>query len=290
MKLLLVKKREKKKYPFLKKAFEERGFKVKNADLKDLSLFSDRKESRVEGPKLGIKNTKAVYLEAGLEMAPFVEPFLDELSRRGIYCQVKPNSHYILSNELLQITALNEHGVRIPRTYIFKDKEMAKAIAKKISFPVLFKTFSKGKKNQSVIVESEKALASVTSGISQEIDGAVLREFISGDVTQCAVIGNTVFSIQRKMEKGDLQPVKKASMTKIAAKDRETAIQAARVCSCDIATVKMCKGYVLKVKPLVNFLVYNKKTGDDLFEYVAELFAQKTGLGKKKSEADEETK
>lgn len=278
MKLLMVTKREKKKYPFLRKAFEEKGFRVKSVDIKDISLFSDRKKSRIEGPKLGLKETKGVYLEAGLKLTQFVEPLLDELERRGIYCQVKTGSHYILSNELLQITTLNNYNIQIPRTFIFKDQGKVKALAGKLSFPVLFKTFANGEKSQGFIVDSAKALLSVSDGIKHELDGIVLREFIEGNVDQCAVIGNTVFNIQRKLENNLLQPIKKAVMTKISSKDRETAIHAANICGCDIATVKMCRGYVLKVKPLVNFLVYNKKTGENLFEYVAELFAEKTGF------------
>jgi len=279
MKLLMATKKEKKRYPFLKEAFEERGFTVKSADLKDLSLYSERKKSRIEGPRLGIKNTSAAYLEAGLQLTQFVEPLLDELERRAIYCQVKAGSHFILSNELLQITALNNYSIRIPRTFIFKDRGKLKQLSERLSFPVLFKTFSKGAKSQSFIVESAKSLLSVSEGIKYNIDGLLLREFIEGDIDQCAVVGKDVFSIQRKFEKGDLQPVKKAVMAKVSAQDKEAAIQAANVCGCDIATVKMCRGFVLKVKPLVDLLTYNKKTGDNLFENVAALFAEKTGLG-----------
>jgi len=280
MKLLMLKKKEKKKYPFLKQAFEEKGFTVKTADLKDLSLFSDMKKSRVEGSKIGFNSVDAVYFESGLELTSFTEPLLDEIERREIYCQVKKNSHYILSNELLQITMLNNFNIRIPRTFILRDLSKIKALATKLSYPVLFKVFSSGEKDQSTIVESEKALHSVSRGIKKKASGVLVREFIEGDVDQAAVIGKKVFSIQRKLEKGELQDLKKAKLSALSTQDKETAIQAATICGCDIATVKMCKGYVLKVKPLVNFLLYNKKTGEDLFECVAEFYQEKTGQEK----------
>ncbi len=284
MKLLMVTKKDKRRHPFLKQAFEETGFTVKHTDIKEVSLFSDMKGSRIEGPRLGVKTTSAVYLEAGLQLTQFVEPFLDELERRAIYCQVRSGSHYVLSNELLQITALNNYNIRIPRTYIFRDRSQLKALAEKLSFPALFKTFSKGSKSQSFIVDSPKSLLSVSDGIKYELDGIVLREFIEGDVDQCAVIGKKVYSLQRKFEKGELQPLKKAVITKLSSQDKETAVHAANVCGCDIATVKMCRGYVLKVKPLVDLLIYNKKTGENLFEEVSALFAEKTGLRKTEGE------
>lgn len=288
MKLIMVTKKDKKRHPLMKQAFENAGFSVRHVDLKELSLFSDTKESRIEGPRLGVKTTSAVYLEAGLQLTQFVEPFLDELERRAIYCQVRAGSHYILSNELLQITELNNYGIRIPRTYIFKDRSRIKALAEKLSFPALLKTFSKGIKSQSFIVDSKKALLSVSDGIKHELDGVVLREFIEGDVDQCAVIGKKVYSLSRKFDGRELQPVKKAVMAKLSTQDEETAIHAASVCGCDIATVKMCRGYVLKVKPLVNLLIYNKKTGANLFEDAAAFFAKKTGLKNKKTDEGEE--
>jgi len=287
MKLLMLKKKDKKKYSFLKQAFEEKGFTVKTADLKELSLFSDMKNSRVEGPKLGFKNIEAVYFESGLELTSFTEPLLDEIERREIYCQVKKNSHYILSNELLQITMLNNFNIKIPRTFILRNLDRVNSISPKLSYPVLFKVFSNGKKDQSTIVESEKSLFSVSRGIKKKMSGVLLREFIEGDVDQVAVIGKRVFSIQRKLEQGELQELKKAKLSVLSTQDKETAIQAASICGCDIATVKMCKGYVLKVKPLVNFLLYNKKTGDNLFEHVAEFYVKKTGLEKPMPEPEQ---
>ncbi|MEM0360343.1 MAG: hypothetical protein QXK06_03345 [Candidatus Diapherotrites archaeon] len=278
MKLLMVTKKARKRHPFLEKAFKEKGFEVKNVDIKEVSLFSSRGKSRIEGPKLCLKKTKAVYLEAGLKLTQFVEPLLDEIERRGIYCQVKAGSHYVLSNEPLQTTTLNSFEVRMPRTFIFRSQGKVKILANKLSYPALVKTFVKGEKTQRFIVDSPKALLSVADSVRHELDGIIVREFIEGDLDQCAVIGDKVYSIQRKFQKDAIQPAKKAKMSSLSAKDRETAIHAARICGCDIATVKMCKGYVLKVKPLVDFVLFNKKTGADLFKDVAELFAQKTGF------------
>jgi len=288
MKLLMAIKGDKKRHPFLKQFFEERGFSVKEFNLKEISLYSDRKSSRIEGERLGIKNTNAVYLEAGLQLTHLAEPLLDEIERRALYCQVKAGSHYVLSNELLQITTLNNYNVRMPRTFIFKDRSKLKTLSDKLSFPLLFKTFSNGTKSQSFIVKSKKSLLSVSDGIKYKIDGLLLREFISGDVDMCAVIGQKVYTLSRKFEKGDLQPVKKAVASKLSTQDTEAAVHAAKVCGCDIATVKMCRGYVLKVKPLVDFLLFNKKTGENLFEDVAELFAEHTGLKKQKPEPEPE--
>jgi hypothetical protein len=276
----MITKKAKRRHPLLKKAFEEKGFEVKNIDIKEVSLFSERGKSRIEGPKLCLAETKAAYIEAGLKLTQFVEPLLDEIERRGIYCQVKAGSHYALSNEPLQTTTLNAYAVKIPRTFVFRSQGKVKILANKLSYPALVKTFAKGEKSQRFIVDSPKSLLAMSEGVKHELDGMIVREFIEGDIDQCAVIGDKVYSIQRKFEKGAIQPAKKAKMSSLSSKDRETAIHAARICGCDIATVKMCKGYVLKVKPLVDFLLYNRKTGADLLADVTELFAEKTGFVK----------
>ncbi|MCD6247162.1 MAG: hypothetical protein J7J87_01880 [Candidatus Diapherotrites archaeon] len=273
-KLLMAVEGEKKRFTFLKDAFRQAGLDVKAITVRELTLFTNMSGSKIKNSKLGLSKIKAIYLETPLKLTQFVEPLLDEIERRGIYCQVKKNSYYIGSNELLQLSVLNEYNIKIPRTTILGNVEQIKAVAEKFSYPVLLKLYSKGEKIQSFIANDEKMLASLAERV--QADNAIIREYIAGEVDHCAVIGDKVYNLKRMVkEDGSLQPLKKALPSKLSKAEEETAIQAASVCSCDIATVKMCKGFVLKVKPYVNMVVFTKKTGENIFEEVASLFKEK---------------
>ena len=270
-KLIMAVEGEKKRFGLLKDAFKEKGFDVKTIHVRELTLFSDMSGSRIKNSGLALTKTKAVYLETPLELTQFVEPLLDEIERRGIYCQLKKGSFYIGSNELLQISVLNEYNIKVPRTMIVGSPEQIKAAAEKFSYPVLVKFYVKGKKIHSFIAKDEKTLLSLSEGI--QADNALIRDYIVGEVDHCAVIGEKVYNLRRLVkEDGSLQPLKKALPAKLSKAEEELAIQAASVCGCDIAMVKMCKGFVLKVKPYVNMLTFTKRTGQNLFEEVAELF------------------
>lgn len=273
-KLLMAVEGERKRFAFLKEAFKQAGFDVKMLAVRELTLFTSMAGSKIRNSKLSLSKTKAIYLETPLKLTQFVEPLLDEIERRSIYCQVKSNSYYIGSNELLQLSVLNEYNIKIPRTIILGNVEQIKAVAEKFSYPVLLKLYSKGEKMQTFIAKDEKMLTSLADGIQAE--NAIIRDYIAGEVDHCAVIGDKVYNLKRMVkEDGSLQPLKKAVPAKLSKAEEETAIQAASVCGCDIATVKMCKGFVLKVKPYINMVVFTKKTGENIFEEVAMLFKEK---------------
>jgi len=274
--LIMAVEGEKKRFALLKDAFRQKGFGVKMIPVRELTLVTDAKGSRIRASSL--RSFKgAIYLETPLKLTHFVEPLLDEIDRAGFYCQLKKGAYYIGSNELLQLSVLNSYNIKIPRTMIFGSLEQIKNFAEKFSYPVLLKVYRKGEKIQSVIAKDANELISLAE--RTQGDNAIVREYIAGEVDHCAVIGDKVFNLKRAVKEDglNLQPLKKAISAKLSKTEEETAIQAASVCGCDVATVKMCKGFVLKVKPYVNMLVFTKKTGHSLFEEVAELFSEKLG-------------
>ncbi len=267
-----------------KRAFKEKGLGAQILDLKKVSLSSGKKGTEILDDSLDLGKFDGVYLKAGLKLAQFAEPLLDELQRRNFYVPVKKNSHYISTNETLQLTTLNKFSVKVPRTMIFGSPEGIKAQAEKFSYPVQFKAFRKGEKTMSMLVESERSLVFLADSFRAEQDAIIVREFIEGDIDESAIIGGKVFTIRRKFEKGALQPIKKSQSIKLPEAEKETAIHSANICGYDIASVKMCKGYVLKVKPLMKINTFNRITGEDLYEEIADLYKQKLGERKKREE------
>jgi len=268
-----------------KRAFREKGFTPKSLDLKKVSLASGKKGTELMDGSIDFDQIDCVYLKAGLKLAQFAEPLLDELERRNIYCQVKTKSNFISTNEPLQLAILNSKNVKMPKTMVFGSPKLIKAQAEKFSYPVQFKAFRRGEKTMSMLVESERSLVSIADSLRAEQDAIIVREFIEGDVDESAIIGGKVFTMRRKFDRGVPQPMKKGQFVKLPQVEKETAIHSAHICGYDIASVKMCKGYVLKVKPLLKINTFNKVTGEDLYEEIADLFKQKVS---KKQEAKSE--
>jgi len=265
-----------------KRAFREKGLTAKVLDLKKVSLSSGKKGTRILDGSADFSKIDGVYLKAGLKLAQFAEPLLDELELRDIYVPVKRKSHYISTNEPLQLAMLSKLNVKIPRAITFGSPEGIKSQAGKFSYPVQFKAFRRGEKTMSMLVESERSLVSIADSLRAEQDAIIVREFIEGDIDESAIVGDKVFTIRREFEKDALQPMKKSHSVKLPEAEKEAAIHAAHICGYDIASVKMCKGYVLKVRPLMKINTFNRITGEDLYEEIADLYKQKLGERKKR--------
>ncbi|MCX8190129.1 MAG: hypothetical protein N3F05_02775 [Candidatus Diapherotrites archaeon] len=276
-KLIMAVEGERKRFALLRNAFEQKGFSVKLLPVRRLTLFADRNGSKAKIFGNG-KFDGAVYLETPFMLTQFVEPLLDYIETKGFYCQVHKGAYYVGSNELLQISLLSSYGIKIPYTRIFGNIEQIRKAKEKFSYPVVVKVYKNGEKIQSMIAKNSDALASLTERI--EGDTAVVSEFIEGDIEHCAVIGEEVFALRSTTsDPTKVRLMKNAVNVKLSKTEEETAIQAASICGCDIATVKMCRGFVTRVKPHVNMILFTKKTGRNLFEKVAELFYKKSGGG-----------
>lgn len=274
-KLIMAVEGERKRFALLKEAFENKGFSVKLLPVRRLTLFTDMSGSKIKVQGNGVFSGP-VYLETPFMLTQFVEPLLDYIETKGFYCQVHKGAYYVGSNELLQISLLSSYGIKIPYTRIFGNIEQIIKSKQKFSYPVVVKVYKNGEKIQSMVAKSAEALTSLTERI--EGDAAVVSEFIEGDIDHCAVIGDEVFTLRSTTpDPKKARLMKNAVNVKLSKTEEETAIQAASICGCDIATVKMCRGFVTRVKPHVNMVLFSKKTGKNLFEKTAELFYRKSG-------------
>ncbi len=275
MNLLLLRVEKTRTQIELQKSFEKKGFNVKTLNLKKLSLLSDRKKTELKNGDINFDKINAVYLRAPLQINSFVEPLLDIFKEKKIYCQYKPNSYYNSSNEALQFNALNLNGIKIAKVVTFGDSNTIQSHVNKFEYPVLFKSFRKQQKSQTILVESARSLKSIAKSIRFNIDGAVIREFVEGPVEDCAVIGDKVFTIRRKWLGDEPQKLSKGKLVKLSKTEKETAVKAAQVCGFDIATVKLAQGNVSKVRPGISYLTFSKKSGDSMFDEVADFYSKK---------------
>ncbi len=262
----------------LKKAFSENRFsKVTYLNIARLNLITKGTKTYVKDSGLNIDDYDAVYMRVKLSFAPFVEPLMDELADKSIYTQIKRGSYYINSNEPLQLITLSQAGVKLAKTAIVADPRQINSMVDNFSYPVIFKSFKGLEKTQAIVLESKKQLSSQIDSLRSKVNCVVVREFIDAPLQQCAVIGDNVFCIERRMTDNGLQELSKGRFVKLSREEKKTVINAAQVCGCDIATVKMAKGHVTEVIPDIKFKVFNKKFSEDFYSLVAENFAKKIG-------------
>ncbi|MDO8428537.1 MAG: hypothetical protein Q7S92_04970 [Candidatus Diapherotrites archaeon] len=275
MKVLILMTEKDFHFKAFKQAFHEQGFKVGYANIKRVSLFSKTGKTEIRHPVIHFDSYDAVYLTPALQLKQFIEPLLLELQDLGIYAQFNPNSFYINDNEALQAVLLNSFNVKLGKTILVGQPTKIIPATRHMSYPVLLKLFKNQKKNFSLLVESQRSLQSLSKSLDPDLDAVFVKEFIEGDIDHCLVIGEKVYAIRRKWDGEQVVHLNKGQMTKLSKIDSDTAIQAAQICGCDIATVKLCKGYVIKVDSHVDIQAFNKKIGLNFYAEVAKLYFEK---------------
>jgi len=259
----------------LGKAFEEKGLSSEFIEVGDLGIIVEKNSSSVFYEKKDFSEYSSVFLSLPVEFTLFSEPFLSELVDSGIYCQLKPNSYYILSNKPYLYANLNSKNVLIPKTDIVADKESLDISIKEFSYPMIVKTFLGLKKTNSVLVESERSLKSFIKSISVDVDAITMQEYLEGDVDQSLVIGDSVYTIKRKWVEKELSHSKKPLTTKLSEDDAEKAIKAAKVCGMDIGVVKMIGGRVIGVRNRIDFKLFNDALSQDMYSRIASFYEEK---------------
>ena len=276
MKILIIAGRKTNPIIKLMKSFEENGFeKVEFMGLKNISMITKGSLTAIEDSGIKVENFDAVFISADLKLTSFIGPLLDELDVKGIYTQVKPDSYYICQNHALQSTLLNDSKIRVSRSVIFSSLSLVKPEDLLFKYPVICRFFSGSKKIQSIVVDSPVELNSIVKGLKTDIDMILLKEFIASDVYHCAVIGDDIFVVERKLHGKEIEPLARGRTVKLSEKDAKTVIRAARICKCDVATVKICKGHVTDVLPDIDFSALEQKFGTDLLSSIAKLYREK---------------
>lgn len=264
----------------LLEAFKSKKLSAEFIEVGNLGVTIENNVSKIFYEK-SFDEFDSVFLSLPVEFTLFNEPFLSELVDAGIYCQLKPNSFYILSNKPFMYSNLNSKGVKTTKTDILADKEAIDFSLKDFSYPIIVKTFLGLKKTNSVLVESERSLKSFIKSISVDVDAITIQEYLEGDVDQSLVIGDEVFTIKRKWVEKELGHSKKPISTKLSDDDKEIAIRAAKVCGMDIGVVKMIDGKVIGVRSRIDFKMFNLALSQDMYQKVASHYVEKVHGGEK---------
>lgn len=254
----------------LAEAFKRNGFsRAEFVNAKFLTLVSKSGKTFAAGGRHDLSSFDSVLLLLDLSLAPFVEPLLEELWKQKIFCNVEVGAYYLNSNEILQIVELAGSGCKTTRSVSGASAESIRDSVRQLHYPVVFKSFAANKKTQTIIIESERSLLSILKGIKIPLDGVLAKELIDADLVECTVVGEKVFGLLRMWNGVEIAPLAKARPAILTEWEKERAILAAKTCKCNIATVKMSKGFVTRVAPKIWFQEFRQKLGVDLYDEVA---------------------
>lgn len=259
----------------LLKAFNERKIDAEFVEVGDLGVFVENNTSTIFHASKNFSEFDAAFVDLPMGFTLFAEPFLSELVDSGIYCQMKPNSFYALSNKPFSYSTLSLKGVKIPKTDILGHKDSVDSSIDEFDFPVIVKTFLGLKKTNSVLVESERSLKSFIKSIAVEVDAITIQEYMQGDVDQSLIIGDDVYSVKRRWIDKELAHSKKAVTTKVSDEDSEMAIKAVKVLGMDVGIVKMINGSVIGVRNSIDFEFFNSALSQNTYEKLAIFYKEK---------------
>jgi glutathione synthase/RimK-type ligase-like ATP-grasp enzyme len=274
MRVLVLAEKKKIADPFVS-ALQDKGVKANYLRLLKVSLVSKHKNTLIKAVEENIPKYDAVFLQARLNLAPFIEPLLEQLKDEGIYVNIQPGSFFIGMNEPYKFVNLAVNGVNTPKTLTSGSGKNIMRLAKKVSYPLIAKSFSGKDVQQSMVVSSDSELNKFVGSIKQDVDGFMLREYIDECVVSCIVIGDKVFAIERKLGNVCVTDLNKGRYYKTSDVEKENAIKAANVSGYDIAKVDLVKGHVISVDPMIPINAFNKICSENLEEQIASFYVDK---------------
>ena len=287
MRVLVIAEKQKYAQSFVD-AMKSKGIKANYLRILKISLVSKHKNTLIKALGEDIPKYDAVFIQARISLAPFVEPLIEELKRKDIYVNCAPGSYFVGMNAPYKFVTLSLAGVKTPKTLTSGSAKNIERISKKIAYPLLAKSFKGRDVQQSMVVETEKGLNAFIKSIKQDIDGFMLREFIKGDMLSCAVVGNKVFAVNRKINDFIVNDLEKGICFKPSEEESKEAILAANACGYDIAWVDLVNGHVVKVEPELPWEKFNKLCSETLEEHVANFYIDKINeKGEKKHAIDD---
>ena len=287
MKVLLIAEKESTMEPFLE-AFKNKNFEVKFIQLSSINLVSKHKNTLIKVKGENVPKYDAVLLQARLNLAPFIEPLMDELITQNIYVNCRPGSYYACSNEPYKFVTLALGHVPTIKTSSVGNVSSLEQLADKVKYPVLIKSFKGNAAQQALVVNDQKELVLFAKSIKGDLDAFIVREFINSDVVTCAVIGEKVFAIKRKLTETIAEKLSTGKRYSLSDSEHEAALKAAVVCGYDIAQIDMVDGKVFDVSPTVSWKAFDKVISDSLENHVAQFYADRViHFGAKKNIADE---
>lgn len=244
-------------------------------NLKDLGLMVEGGSTKILNKNVEFLNYDGVLLNASENLFLFIEPLLNELTDKGVYCNIKPASFNILSNPPYLLTSLNIKGIKLKKIKLIPDMDLLKDAIKDFKFPLLLETFAETTKSQKIFIESEKTLNSLIKNLEIDFKILVIQEFLEKDIDQSIIINEEIYTVRKKWVEDKMENSKKGMSINLDNKIKDILIKTSNIVGCDIIQIKTIGDKVIKVKPLIDFEIFNQEEGQDIYSVIARLYKNK---------------
>lgn len=272
--------------PFVN-AMKAKGIKANYLQLIKISLISKHKNTIIKAVDEDVPRYDAVFLQARSNLAPFLEPLLEALKDKKIYCNALPGSFYLAVNEPYKFVNLSVNKVPTPKTLFSGSAKNIQRVSKKISYPLIAKSYKGKDVQQSMVVNSDLELNNFVKSIKTKIDGFMLREYIDSCVISCIVVGNKVFAIDRKIN-GVCVDLEKGKSCSLKDSQKEIVINATKASNLEIAKVDIVNDRVISVDTEIPIKIFNNICSVNIENTVASFFEDKINeVGAKRHVSDD---
>ena len=272
---ILVLAEKKKNAEVIVEAIKSKGHNAKYLRLSKITLVSKQNETLIKSKGEELLPYDAVFIQARTSLAPFIEPLLDQLEAESCYTTSRKGSYFIGMNEPYQFVTLSIAKIPIPKLITSGNAKNIEHLSKKLTYPLLAKSFIGKNVQQAIVVNNSRTLNSYIKSIKTEIDGFMIRQFSKHDVISCVVVDKKIFAIRRKFNDGLIAEINEGKMYKVTDSEATTAINASKACGYDISRVDLCKGKVVKIDPLVPWNEFDNISSESIEDFVADFLIEK---------------
>ncbi len=279
----------------LKKAAKKRKHNLKVIFAPDCHLYFGKKA------KIFIKNKKEDikvllvrpnFLSTNLE---FRCALINQFQLAGIKVVNKSFPVLRAKDKLRTMQVLCSNNIPMPKSYVVVNTDHIDKVMKEIgSFPIIIKTATGSHGSGVAIVESKRALRSVTEMFTGGSNPMIIQEYIresKGKDLRVFIVGNRILGVMERIAKkkgefrSNFQLGGRVRLAELSRKEKDVAFSAVKACGLDIAGVDILRTKkgpkVLEVNANPGLEGITLATGRDIAGEIIEFVVKKSKLKRK---------
>ncbi len=225
------------------KAMEKYFDEVDMYDIREIEVIMGKKPEVLYKGK-PIPNYDCVYSKGSFRYNALLRA-ISMILYNKCYMPIKPISFTIGHDKLLTQLILDKHNVPMPKTYLAATPKAARDILKKVNYPMIMK-FPEGTHGKGVMyADSFASASSLLDALTALNQPFLIQEYIEtgGKDIRAVVIGNEVFAMERKAEKGEeranIHTGGKGKAISLDYNAKKIAINAAKIIGAEICAVDL---------------------------------------------------
>jgi len=152
MKAVLISEKKDPSILLIKEAMEKKFSHVGFIHLSRVGLLTKNNKTKIMVGSINFEKYDCAYINAKPDLTQFIEPLIDEIRQKGIYCNLKPESYYITSNKPFLYVLLNSKEIPVQKTTVVSSANLIESSMNSFEYPVIIKTFEGNKKTQSLVM------------------------------------------------------------------------------------------------------------------------------------------